>query len=64
MAYPERLPAMGPLYFTPYYVNRDKSRFLSWFGLGSYTYDGKYSIDVSYRQDNSSLFGSDISRPE
>ncbi|OQP44509.1 hypothetical protein A4H97_09035 [Niastella yeongjuensis] len=58
---PGTVTGYGYLYYSPYYVQRSKSRFLSWFGLGSYTFNGKYSVDVSYRQDNSSMFGSDIS---
>lgn len=38
-----------------------KSRFESYFALLNYTFDGKYSLDGSWRRDQSSLFGSDIS---
>lgn len=40
---------------------RSVSRFSSYFALGSYTYNDKYNIDISWRQDRSSLFGSDVS---
>lgn len=45
----------------PYYINQTLSRFTSLFALGSYTINDKYSIDGSWRQDHSNLFGSDIS---
>jgi TonB-linked SusC/RagA family outer membrane protein len=45
----------------PYQLRWSKTRFDSYFGLASYTYNGKYSLDASWRQDRSSLFGSDIS---
>jgi TonB-linked SusC/RagA family outer membrane protein len=58
---PGTVTGYGSLYFNPYEIRKSSSRFLSWFGLVSYTFNGKYGIDASYRQDNSSLFGSDIS---
>jgi len=58
---PGTVTGYGYLYFNPYQIQRNKSRFTSWFGLGSYSINEKYNIDVSYRQDNSSLFGSDVS---
>jgi TonB-linked SusC/RagA family outer membrane protein len=58
---PGTVTGYGSLYFNPFDIQKNKSRFISYFGLGSYSINGKYSIDVSYRQDNSSLFGSDIS---
>jgi TonB-linked SusC/RagA family outer membrane protein len=58
---PGTVTGYGSLYFNPYEIMKSKSRFISWFGLASYTINGKYSIDASYRQDNSNLFGTDIS---
>jgi TonB-linked SusC/RagA family outer membrane protein len=48
-------------YNTPFAFTDLESRYLSYFALGSYTLDHKYSVDLSWRKDNSSLFGSDIS---
>lgn len=45
----------------PYQIFKELTRFTSWFALGSYTFDHKYSLDVSWRQDHSNQFGSDIS---
>lgn len=38
-----------------------KMRFVSYFALVNYTLNQKYSIDISWRQDQSNLFGSDKS---
>jgi TonB-linked SusC/RagA family outer membrane protein len=51
----------GSLYFTPYSITKSISRFTSYFGLGSYNINGKYSIDASIRQDYSNQFGKDLS---
>ncbi|SEW44961.1 TonB-linked outer membrane protein, SusC/RagA family [Chitinophaga arvensicola] len=45
----------------PYYINQTLSRFTSRFALASYTFNDKYSLDGSWRQDKSNLFGSDVS---
>lgn len=37
------------------------SRTTSYFALGSYTLNHKYSVDLSWREDHSNLFGTDIS---
>ncbi|NML40701.1 SusC/RagA family TonB-linked outer membrane protein [Chitinophaga sp. G-6-1-13] len=44
-----------------YQVARTVTRFNSYFALGSYSFNQKYSLDMSWRQDQSSLFGSDVS---
>jgi TonB-linked SusC/RagA family outer membrane protein len=51
----------GALYNSPFSISTSLSRFRSYFGLGSYTYNGKYSLDASIREDHSNLFGSDVS---
>ncbi|HEY0272533.1 MAG TPA: SusC/RagA family TonB-linked outer membrane protein [Chitinophaga sp.] len=51
----------GFLYSQLYAINEQKSRFSSYFALGSYTYRQKYSLDLSWRVDHSNLFGSDVS---
>lgn len=51
----------GYLFFQPYSRRETLSRFTSNFGLASYTFDGKYSLDASWRQDHSNLWGSNIS---
>jgi TonB-linked SusC/RagA family outer membrane protein len=51
----------GFLYAQPYMLNQTLSRYSSYFALGSYTYSGKYSVDLSWRRDHSNLFGSDVS---
>jgi len=38
-----------------------RTRFSSYYGLLNYTFDGRYSIDGSWRIDHSNLFGSDNS---
>ncbi|NQX39037.1 TonB-linked outer membrane protein, SusC/RagA family [Pedobacter steynii] len=40
---------------------RTKSRFLSYFALASYSIERKYSLDLSWRQDFSNQFASDLS---
>jgi len=45
----------------PYSINQTLSRFTSKFALASYTFNDKYSVDGSWRQDHSNLFGSDVS---
>lgn len=45
----------------PFNVTNILSRYYSWFALGSYTFDSKYSLDLSWRRDHSNLFGSDVS---
>ncbi|NLR78418.1 SusC/RagA family TonB-linked outer membrane protein [Chitinophaga eiseniae] len=42
-------------------IAKTVSRFNSYFALGSYSFNQKYSLDMSWRQDQSSLFGSDVS---
>ncbi|NQX39087.1 SusC/RagA family TonB-linked outer membrane protein [Pedobacter steynii] len=51
----------GFLYIFPYQATEVFSRFNSYFAMGSYTLNQKYTIDGSWRVDKSSLFGSDIS---
>ncbi|HWK02475.1 MAG TPA: SusC/RagA family TonB-linked outer membrane protein [Puia sp.] len=45
----------------PYTYWQTLSRFTSYFALGSYTFNHKYTADVSWRQDHSNLFGHDVS---
>lgn len=47
--------------YTPFTITKTLSRFKSYFGLASYTFDNKYSVDGSWRQDYSNQFASDIS---
>jgi TonB-linked SusC/RagA family outer membrane protein len=58
---PGTVTGWGSLYFTPYNINKDYTRFLSYFGLASYSINGKYSVDASIRQDYSNQFGKDLS---
>ena len=51
----------GGLYSSPYQYLMSLKRFSSYFALGSYTLDHKYSLDISWRQDHSNLFGHDQS---
>lgn len=48
-------------YGQPYLYSTNLNRFESYFALGSYTLSGKYSLDLSWREDHSNLFGSDVS---
>lgn len=47
--------------YAPFNITKTLSRFKSYFGLASYTFDNKYSVDASWRQDYSNQFASDIS---
>lgn len=51
----------GALGFSPYDVDKTVTRFISYFGLASYTFNNKYSLDASVRKDLSSLFASEVS---
>ncbi|MFY0254539.1 SusC/RagA family TonB-linked outer membrane protein [Chitinophaga sp. 30R24] len=52
----------GALSGGPYKITRKNiSRYSSYFALGTYTYNHKYSLDISWRTDHSNLFGSDVS---
>lgn len=42
----------------PFSFTENKSRFVSYFALASYTLNGKYSVDASWRTDRSTLVGS------
>ncbi|WP_295125329.1 SusC/RagA family TonB-linked outer membrane protein [uncultured Chitinophaga sp.] len=55
------VPGFAMLNSRPYNVSQNLDRFSSYFALASYTYDGKYTLDGSWRRDHSNLFGSDIS---
>lgn len=46
---------------SPYFQTEILTRTTSYFALGSYTYNQKYSVDLSWREDHSNLFGSDVS---
>lgn len=51
----------GGYYNNPFSADEKKTRYTSYFALANYTIDHKYSIDLSWRQDHSNLFGSDQS---
>ncbi|WP_173003049.1 SusC/RagA family TonB-linked outer membrane protein [Chitinophaga sp. SYP-B3965] len=52
----------GSLAISPYTVKKEVTRFISYFGLASYSFfDGKYNVDASLRQDYSNMFASEIS---
>lgn len=51
----------GALYDPQFQISEQISRFNSYYALGSYTLNQKYSIDGSWRVDHSNLFGSDVS---
>jgi len=51
----------GGYYSSPFDAQENETRFTSYFALANYTFDHKYSIDLSWRQDHSNLFGSDQS---
>ncbi|MBC9909156.1 SusC/RagA family TonB-linked outer membrane protein [Chitinophaga varians] len=58
---PGTVTGTGYLNASFYQVARTITRFNSYFALGSYSFNQKYSLDMSWRQDQSSLFGSDVS---
>ncbi|WP_212005196.1 SusC/RagA family TonB-linked outer membrane protein [Chitinophaga sp. HK235] len=58
---PGTITGTGYLNGTFYTVARTITRFNSYFALASYSFNQKYSADMSWRQDQSSLFGSDVS---
>ncbi|SCC42461.1 TonB-linked outer membrane protein, SusC/RagA family [Chitinophaga costaii] len=45
----------------PFTINTTLTRYNSYFALGNYTFNHKYSVDLNWRQDHSNLFGSDVS---
>jgi len=51
----------GGYYSSPFQTDEKVTRFTSYFALANYTFDHKYSLDLSWRQDHSNLFGSDKS---
>ena len=57
---PGTITGYGFLPYQAYFPIAEKSRFISYFGLASYTFKQKYSLDASWRQDYSSQFGSDL----
>lgn len=59
---PGTVTGYGSLWAQPFQINESYNRFASYFGLASYTLNHKYNLDLSWRQDQSSLFGSEISR--
>jgi TonB-linked SusC/RagA family outer membrane protein len=46
---------------SPYGYSELRTRTSSYFALGSYTLEHKYSLDLSWRQDHSNLFGHNVS---
>lgn len=59
---PGTITGYGFLPNTPFFTMSQKSRFVGYYGLASYTYNHKYSIDASWRQDYSNQFGSDLAK--
>lgn len=59
---PGTITGYGFLPNSPFFPMSQKSRFTGYYGLGSYTYNHKYSIDASWRQDFSNQFGSDLAK--
>lgn len=57
---PGTITGYGFLPYQAFFPMKEKSRFISYFGLASYTFKQKYSVDASWRQDYSSQFGSDL----
>lgn len=52
----------GYLSVVPFQTSKDITRFISYFGLGSYSMmNGRYNLDLSIRQDYSNMFASEIS---
>ncbi|WP_346318429.1 SusC/RagA family TonB-linked outer membrane protein [Chitinophaga sp. YIM B06452] len=52
----------GFLGITPFQTSTQVTRFISYFGLGSYSImNGRYNLDLSVRQDYSNMFASEIS---
>ncbi|MBO9732418.1 MAG: SusC/RagA family TonB-linked outer membrane protein [Chitinophaga sp.] len=58
---PGTVTGMGYLNSSIFQIAKTVTRFNSYFALGSYSFNQKYSLDMSWRQDQSSLFGSDVS---
>ncbi|WP_177192145.1 SusC/RagA family TonB-linked outer membrane protein [Chitinophaga arvensicola] len=58
---PGTILGFGSLTTQPYVYIQNQSRFTSYFALASYSYQQKYSLDLSWRQDHSNLFGHDES---
>jgi TonB-linked SusC/RagA family outer membrane protein len=52
----------GSLFANPYSISKTTSRFISYFALGSYSIDNKYSFDASVRQDYSNQLGKNLSK--
>ena len=50
----------GSFGYTPFSLNKGLTRFISYFGLASYTLDSRFSIDASWRQDFSNNFGKNL----
>jgi TonB-linked SusC/RagA family outer membrane protein len=50
----------GSLNISPFSITKFTSRFISYFGLASYTFNSKYNLDVSWRQDYSNQFGKNL----
>lgn len=58
---PGTILGYGLLTTQPYLYIQTQNRFTSYFALASYSYQQKYSLDLSWRQDHSNLFGHDES---
>ena len=50
----------GSLNISPFSITKSTTRFISYFGLASYTFNSKYNLDVSWRQDYSNQFGKNL----
>ncbi len=56
---PGTVTGYGSFSESPYNVSEELRRSTSLFGLFNYTYNGKFSLDASIRQDKTNLFGSE-----
>lgn len=61
MGVPGTVTGFGYLNGRPFAYREILSRFHSYAGLANYTFDHKYSLDLSWRRDHSNLYGSDVS---
>ncbi|RAJ08880.1 TonB-linked SusC/RagA family outer membrane protein [Chitinophaga skermanii] len=58
---PGTVTGYGYLFSSPLSIQSTTARFKSSFALASYTFDQKYSVDASWRRDQSNQFGNDVS---
>ena len=55
------ITGVGAYQIQPFTITEEKTRFTSYFALANYLFNGKYGINLSWRKDESNLFGSDKS---